>query len=144
MQKRIRVLVVDDQEVVRSALSAFLWAYDLEPVGEASDGEEAVRLCDQYRPDVVLMDLVMPVMDGATATRLIHERWPQTRVIAITSFEEDHLLQSAIGAGAAATVLKNISAKDLACTIEAVHAGDTFHSLPHTDSQSPRKVTTQP
>ncbi len=135
MSDNIRVLLVDDQEIVRSALSAFLWAYNLEPVGEASNGEEAVQLCDQYRPDVVLMDLVMPQMDGATATRIIRQRWPQTQVIAITSFEQDRLLQGAINAGAAAAVLKNISAQDLACTIEAVHAGQTVPLPPLADSR---------
>ncbi len=125
MQENIRVLVVDDQEVVRSALSAFLMAYNLEPVGEASNGKEAVRLCGQQHPDVVLMDLVMPEMDGARATKIICRCWPETRVIAITSFEEEQLLKRAIEAGAAATVLKNLSAEEMATMIKAVYAGES-------------------
>ena len=75
--KPIRVMLVDDHAVVRSGLSAFLLAYeDLELVGEAPSGERAVQLCQQTQPDVILMDLVMPGMDGATATGLIRERWP--------------------------------------------------------------------
>ena len=86
--KRIRVLLVDDHAVVRSGLGAFLLAFDdLELVGEASGGEEAVRLCPQVRPDVVLMDLVMPGMDGAAATRVIRQRCPHIQVIALTSFK---------------------------------------------------------
>ena len=84
----IHVMLVDDHAVVRSGLSAFLLAFDdLELVGEAGGGEEAARLCEQVRPDVVLMDLVMPGMDGAAATRAIRERCPQIQVIALTSFK---------------------------------------------------------
>src|SRR6478672_9385984 len=97
----IRVLLVDDHAVVRSGLAAFLLAFsDLELVGEAADGEEAVRLCDCLHPDVVLMDMMMPRMDGATATHLIRERWPQIQVIILTSFKEDTLIQNALKAGA--------------------------------------------
>ncbi len=124
MQDTIRVLIADDQEVVRSALSAFLLAYNMEPAGEASNGKEAVRMCSQHHPDVVLMDLVMPEMDGATATKIIRRCWPETRVIAITSFEEEQLLTRAIEAGAAATVLKNLSADEMASTIQAVYTGE--------------------
>ena len=87
--KPIRVLLVDDYAVVRSGLAAFLLAFDdLELVSEAGSGEEAVRLCEQLQPDVVLMDLVMPGMDGAAATRAIRERCPQIQIIALTSFKE--------------------------------------------------------
>jgi len=97
----IRVLLVDDHAVVRSGLGAFLLAYDdLELVGEAASGEEAVRLCERFQPDVVLMDLVMPGMDGATATRLIREHCPQIQVIALTSFKEKELVEGALEAGA--------------------------------------------
>jgi len=86
--KPIRVMLVDDHAVVRSGLAAFLLAYDdLELVGEAGSGEEAVRLCEQAQPNVVLMDLVMPGMDGVAATRAIRERCPQIQVIALTSFK---------------------------------------------------------
>ena len=90
--KPIRVMLVDDHAVVRSGLGAFLMAFDdLELVGEASSGPEALTKCAQLRPDVVLMDLVMPGMDGATATKAIRQTCPQIQVIALTSFKEDNL-----------------------------------------------------
>ena len=120
----IRVMLVDDHAVVRSGLAAFLLAYDdLELVGEAASGEEAVRLSQQLRPDVVLMDLVMPGMDGATATRAIRERCPQIQVIALTSFKERELVQGALEAGAIGYLLKNVTADELADAIRKAHAG---------------------
>jgi NarL family two-component system response regulator LiaR len=120
----IRVLLVDDHAVVRSGLGAFLLAFDdLELVGEAGSGREAVRLCEQLQPDVVLMDLVMPEMDGAAATRTIRERCPQIQVIALTSFKEKELVQGALEAGAIGYLLKNVSALELADAIRAAHAG---------------------
>jgi NarL family two-component system response regulator LiaR len=120
----IRVLLVDDHAVVRSGLGAFLLAFDdLELVGEAGNGEEAVRLCEQLQPDVVLMDLVMPGMDGAAATRAIRERCPHIQVIALTSFREEELVQRALEAGAISYLLKNVSADELAEAIRSAHAG---------------------
>jgi NarL family two-component system response regulator LiaR len=120
----IRVLLVDDHTVVRSGLGAFLLAFDdLELVGEAGGGEEAVRLCTKVRPDVVLMDLVMPGMDGAEATRAIRERCPHIQVIALTSFKEKELVQGALEAGAIGYLLKNVTADELAGAIRAAHAG---------------------
>jgi NarL family two-component system response regulator LiaR len=117
-------VIVDDHAVVRRGLAAFLSAYDdLLLVGEASNGVEALRLCQQIHPDVVLMDLVMPEMDGATATRTIRHALPQTRVIALTSFREDDLVYRALEAGAIGYLLKNIGADDLAQAIRAAHAG---------------------
>ncbi|HSJ53145.1 MAG TPA: response regulator transcription factor [Anaerolineae bacterium] len=120
----IRVLLVDDHAVVRSGLSAFLLAFDdLELVGEASSGEEAVRLCGRLQPDVVLMDLVMPGMDGAQATRAIRETCPAIQVIALTSFKEKELVEGAMAAGAIGYLLKNVSADELARAIREAHAG---------------------
>ena len=120
----IRVMLVDDHAVVRSGLGAFLLAFDdLELVAEAGGGEEAVRLCKQMQPDVVLMDLVMPGMDGAAATRAIRERCPQIQVIALTSFKERVLVEGALQAGAIGYLLKNVSADELAEAIRAAHAG---------------------
>jgi NarL family two-component system response regulator LiaR len=120
----IRVLLVDDHAVVRSGLSAFLLAYDdLELVGQAGSGEEAVRICDRVRPDVVLMDLVMPGMDGAQATRAIRERCPTIQVIALTSFKEQELVEGALEAGAIGYLLKNVSADELARAIHEAHIG---------------------
>jgi NarL family two-component system response regulator LiaR len=117
-------MLVDDHAVVRSGLGAFLLAFDdLELVAEAGGGEEAVRLCEQVQPDVVLMDLVMPGMDGAEATRAIRGRCPQIQVIALTSFKEKELVQGALEAGAIGYLLKNVSADELAGAIRAAHAG---------------------
>jgi NarL family two-component system response regulator LiaR len=122
--ERIRVMIVDDHAVVRSGLSAFLLAYDdLEFVGEAGGGADAVRSCATLRPDVILMDLVMPGMDGAEATRRIKETCPDVQVIVLTSYKEDDLVQSALKAGALSYLLKNVSADELAGAIRAAHAG---------------------
>jgi two-component system, NarL family, response regulator LiaR len=122
--ERIRVLIVDDHEMVRSGLATFLRVQDdLELVGEASDGNEAVRLCEVVKPDVVLMDMVMPGLDGAGATRVIRERHPETRVIALTSFPEEDLVQRALEAGATSYLLKNVGASELASAIRNARAG---------------------
>src|SRR3972149_2940998 len=105
---RIRIMLVDDHAVVRSGLGAFLSVIpDLELVGEAENGDEAVVRCGLLKPDVVLMDLIMPGTDGVTATRLIHEKYPWVHVIALTSFQEDALVQGALEAGATGYLLKN-------------------------------------
>jgi NarL family two-component system response regulator LiaR len=120
----IRVLLVDDHAVVRSGLGAFLLAFDdLELVGEAGSGEEALAKCEQLNPDVILMDLLMPNMDGAEATAAIRERYPSIQVIALTSFKEEDLVQRAIQAGAIGYLLKNVSADELADAIRAAKAG---------------------
>jgi NarL family two-component system response regulator LiaR len=120
----IRVMLVDDHAVVRSGLSAFLLAYDdLELVGEASSGEQGIGLCEQVRPDVVLMDLMMPGMDGAATTRRIRELNPAIQVIALTSFKEVEMVQGVLEAGAIGYLLKNVSADELAKAIRAAHAG---------------------
>ena len=142
--KPIRVLLVDDHAVVRSGLSAFLTVYDdLELAGEARDGAEAVRLCKQVHPDVVLMDLVMPELDGATATRQIRQACPHTQVIVLTSFREDELVQGALQAGAIGYLLKNVAADELARAIRAAAAGratlapEAAQALIHAATQPP-------
>jgi NarL family two-component system response regulator LiaR len=121
---RIKVMLVDDHAVVRSGLSAFLSVTpDLELVGEAENGDEAVRRCGLLNPDVILMDLMMPGTDGVTATRLIHEKYPAVHVIALTSFPEDDLVQKALQAGATGYLMKNVSARELADAIRAAHRG---------------------
>ncbi len=122
--KPIRVMLVDDHTVVRSGLSAILLVYDdLELVGEASNGDEAIRRCEQVQPDVILMDLVMPGMDGTDATREIKKRFPSIQVIALTSFKERALVQGVLKAGAIGYLLKNVSAEELANAIRSAHAG---------------------
>jgi NarL family two-component system response regulator LiaR len=120
----IRVMLVDDHAVVRSGLGAFLMAFDdLELVAEAGSGEEAVAMCNRLRPDVVLMDLKMPGMDGAAATRQIREHWPEIQVVALTSFKEEELVERALEAGAIGYLLKNVSADELAEAIRAARVG---------------------
>lgn len=120
----IRVLIVDDHAVVRSGLVAFLMAFDdLELVGEAANGKQAFDQCAQLHPDVVLMDLLMPDMDGAAATRTIRDQYPHIQVIALTSFREEALVQSVLQAGAIGYLLKSITADELAAAIRAAHAG---------------------
>ena len=120
----IRVLIVDDHPMVRKGLSSFLLVMDdLELVGEAKDGLDALRRCEHSPPDVILMDLVMPVMDGPTAIREIRERWPQIQVIALTSFQEEELVHQALQAGAISYLLKHVGADELEAAIRAAHAG---------------------
>lgn len=123
-EKTIRILLVDDHMVVRSGLSTVLAVYDdMELAGEAGDGEEAIRLCERLQPDVVLMDLLMPKMDGVTATKTIKERWPRIIVIALTSFKEQEYVEGALKAGASGYLLKNISAEELVNAIRRAVAG---------------------
>ena len=122
--KLIRVMLIDDHAVVRSGLSTFLMTCDdMELVGEASSGEQALSLCPQVKPDVVLMDLVMSGMDGATATRMIREQCPAIQVIALTSFKEQELVQGALQAGAIGYLLKDVTADELANAIRAAYTG---------------------
>jgi NarL family two-component system response regulator LiaR len=122
--KAIRVLVVDDHAVVRSGLSAFLIAYDdLDFVGEADSGEKAIQMCDQLHPDVILMDIKMPGMDGIEASQQIQAEHPQIKIIALTSFKDQESVKNAIRAGAIGYLLKNASAEELAQAIRAAHAG---------------------
>jgi NarL family two-component system response regulator LiaR len=123
-EQPIRVMIVDDHAVVRSGLAAFLMVFDdLLLVGEAEGGAEAIQMCRETAVDVVLMDLMMPEMDGAEATRLIRKECPGVQVIALTSFREEKLVQGALQAGAISYLLKNVSADELANAIRAAHAG---------------------
>lgn len=117
-------MIVDDHKVVRQGLKAFLLAYDdLELVGEADDGAQAVRLAEQLQPEVILMDLVMPGLDGAAATQAIRDRHPHIQIIALTSFPEEDLVQKALKAGALSYLLKNVEADELANAIRAARLG---------------------
>ena len=140
----IRVMLVDDHTMVRRGLATFLKVFDdLELVGEAADGEAAIQLCAHILPDVILMDMVMPDMDGVTATRIIRQRFPTVQVIALTSFKEEELVQSALQAGAIGYLLKDVSAEKLAQAIRAAHAGrgtlspEAAQALVHAATQPP-------
>jgi two-component system, NarL family, response regulator LiaR len=120
----IRVLIVDDHKVVRKGLVSFLRTYkSLELIGEAKNGSEAVQLCRERQPDVVLMDLVMPVMDGVEATRMIRSAHPQIQVIVLTSFPEENMVEQALQAGAISYLLKDAEAETLAVAIQAAYQG---------------------
>lgn len=120
-----RVLVVDDQAAVRSALKAMLSVTDdLQLVGEAADGATAIKVCKEVQPDLILMDVLMPIMNGADATKAIRTQSPQVAVLALTSFLEPELVQGMMNAGAMGYLLKNGSADDLAETIRAACAGN--------------------
>jgi NarL family two-component system response regulator LiaR len=122
--KPIRVMIADDHGMVRRGLAAYLVsAADIEVVAEARDGQEAIRICEVEQPDIILMDLIMPELGGVAATRVIHKKWPEIQIIALTSFQEKELVQEALQAGAISYLLKNISGEDLAEAIRASYAG---------------------
>src|SRR5450432_291638 len=123
-QSPIQVVLVDDHAMLRKGLAVFLLSYpDLKLVGEASNGDEALKLCAEKRPDVVLMDLMMPIMDGVTATRLLRHDYPEIQVIALTSFGEENLIKEVLEAGAISYLFKKVLADDLAKAIRAAQAG---------------------
>lgn len=124
MTDPIRVMLVDDHTMVRRGLATFLKVFDdLKLVGEAENGANAIKLCAEALPDVVLMDMVMPDMDGATATALIRQKFPQVQILVLTSFKEGDLIKKALEAGAIGYLLKDVSADDLARAIRSAHAG---------------------
>jgi NarL family two-component system response regulator LiaR len=123
-EEKIRVMIVDDHNVVRSGLSAFMMAFDdLEMVAEAMNGMDAIDKCGEANPDVVLMDLIMPEMDGVEATKQIRQRFPQVQVVALTSFKDDDLVQRVVKAGAIGYLLKNTTASELAGAIRSAYVG---------------------
>ena len=128
----IRVMLVDDHTMVRRGLATFLKVFDdpstgsgeaLQLAGEAENGSAAIKLCAEILPDVILMDMVMPDMDGATATRAIRQQFPQVQVIVLTSFKEGELIKNALEAGAIGYLLKDVSADELARAIRAAYSG---------------------
>ncbi|MBK7319475.1 MAG: response regulator transcription factor [Anaerolineales bacterium] len=117
-------MIVDDHMMVRRGLATFLKVFDdLELSGEAENGEVAIQLCARVQPDVILMDMVMPIMDGAAATRAIRQQFPQVQVIALTSFKEGELIKNALEAGAIGYLLKDVTADDLVRAIRAAQRG---------------------
>ncbi|MCC7447399.1 MAG: response regulator transcription factor [Anaerolineae bacterium] len=120
----IRILVVDDHEVIRRSLTIFLRAFEnFELVGEAANGREAVALCTQTKPNVVLMDMVMPEMDGVAATRAIRAQDPNIQVIALSTFKDEALVRDMLKAGAVGYLLKNTTIDELASAIRAAFNG---------------------
>jgi len=139
----IRVLLVDDHTMVRRGLATFLKVFnDLQLAGEAESGAAAIQLCAEILPDVVLMDMAMPDMDGATATRAIRQQFPQVRVIVLTSFKEGDMVKNALEAGAIGYLLKDVSADELARAIRAAHSGQA--TLSPQAAQALVEKTSQP
>jgi NarL family two-component system response regulator LiaR len=121
---QIRVLVVDDHKVVRKGLATFIAVHDdLTLVGEAGNGEEAIEQCAALHPDVVLMDLKMPVMDGPTAIGIIHDRFPEINIVALTSLDDDTTAQRALGAGAIGYLFKDVEEDELMSAIRLASQG---------------------
>ncbi len=142
--KPIRVLIVDDHPMVRGGLKDFIFAYEwMEVAGEAQNGVEAVEFCGRHEVDVVLMDMVMPLMDGSEATRRILALGKPVKVIILTSFHEQDLVQQALRAGATSYLLKNVTAGELAEAIRAANSGfstlapEATRALVHSDLQIP-------
>jgi DNA-binding NarL/FixJ family response regulator len=121
----IRVLIADDQSLFREGLRTVLGAQGLDVVGEASDGQEAVRLAEQLRPEVVLMDLRMPVLDGIAATRRLRAEQPEVRVLALTTFDDDEDVFAALRAGAVGYLLKDVSSARLVEAVQAAARGES-------------------
>lgn len=122
--ERIRVMIVDDHLMVRDGIRTFLSVYDdLEVVAEAENGEQALALCTQLQPDVILMDILMPGMDGPSTTQQICEKFHDIMVIALTSFVEDEMVQSALQAGAIGYLLKDVQPDRLAQAIREANQG---------------------
>ena len=136
MEGPIRIVLVDDHGVVRQGLKAFLATEaDIEVVGEASNGREAIEVVGKLQPDVVLMDLVMPELDGIGATTAIKQQWPQVDVIAMTSFIEDEKVFGAMRAGAGGYVLKDADPDDVVKAIRSAAAGEV-----HLDPRVARRL----
>jgi two-component system, NarL family, response regulator LiaR len=122
----IRVLLADDHEMVRIGVSAFLASQpDMEVVGEADSGKRAVELALELRPDIILMDLVMPEMDGIEATKQIIAQWPEAKIIVVTSFLDDEKVYPALEAGATSYMLKTSKANEIANAIRATFYGQS-------------------
>jgi two-component system, NarL family, response regulator LiaR len=131
----IRILIVDDHAMVRSGLEMFLLAYDdLQLAGEAGNGMEALDLAGKLKPDVILMDIFMPSMDGVQATSEIHSKYPDIKIIVLTSFTEPQLIHDAINAGVSGYLSKNTTANELSNAIRSVYAGNTIFSPEVTQS----------
>lgn len=123
-KKIIRVVVADDHPLVRHGIKTVFEAYDdIEVVAEAENGKEVIEICEKYKPDIVIMDMVMPILDGAEATSQLINKFPDIKVIALTSFNDKDLIKKSLKAGAISFILKNITGAKLVKTIKDVYKG---------------------
>ncbi len=130
-KNKIKVMIVDDHPLVRHGIKTVFEAYDeILLVAEAENGKEAIEMCGKYRPDIVLMDMVMPVLDGSEATSKSLRDWPDIKIIALTSFNDKDLIKKSLKAGAVSYILKNISAEKLIKTIKDVYKGKILFFRP--------------
>ncbi len=126
---RIKVLIADDHAILRQALRLLLEAHnEVEVLGEATDGREAVELSERLKPDVVLMDMAMPALNGVEATRQIRKRLPRTRVLMLTAYVEDDQILDALRAGAAGYIVKQSDVSELLLAIQSIHRGNSYFS----------------
>ena len=148
MTNSIRIMIADDHGQIHRGLSILEDTYnDLVIIAHASNGEEAVQLCEEHRPDVIVMDVIMPVMGGIEATRIIHEKYPDIKILALSGFHDDDSVQEMIKAGASGYVLKNSSLAEIATSIRAAYSGTNVFSLevthalfhPKTEPAKPRE-----
>jgi two-component system, NarL family, response regulator LiaR len=122
MQEKIKVLIVDDHDMVRKGLKILLESFNnFEVVADIDNGQMALTLCRKYQPDVVLMDIFMPGIDGITATRMIHESWPAIQIIALTSIADEKIIHDVVQAGAISYLLKNGSIDEVADAVRAAY-----------------------
>src|SRR5688572_6222472 len=129
MTDPIRIMLVDDHSEIHHALAAFNDIFDdLKLVAHASNGREAITLCSQVDVDIIIMDVIMPIMNGIEATAMIHERNPNIKILALSSFGDEEDVRAMLNAGAVGYVLKNASVDDLARIIRTAHAGTTVFS----------------
>jgi DNA-binding NarL/FixJ family response regulator len=128
-EKHIRVMLVDDHIKIHRAISALIdFIDDVELVAQGSNGREAIQLCEEHMPDVILMDVVMPAMDGIEATRQIHQQFPEVRILALSSFQDEDSVKAMMEAGAVGYLVKTSSMDDLANTLRTVHSGKMVFS----------------
>ncbi|HLY24868.1 MAG TPA: response regulator transcription factor [Aggregatilineales bacterium] len=129
MSDPIRILLVDDHAIVHRAMAALVATFpDLEVVGHAKNGQEAIDLCGEVKPDVVVMDVIMPGMNGIEATRILHERYPEVKVLALSSFQDEATVREMLKAGASGYILKETFNDDVAATIRGVYEGKAIFS----------------
>jgi NarL family two-component system response regulator LiaR len=147
----VRLLIVDDHKVVRNGLRVFISLYDeIEVVGEAKDGQQALEQCAALQPDVVLMDMVMPIMDGPSATRLIRQQFPRVQVLALTSFDEEEIVHRAIEAGAVGYLYKDVEEEELVAAIQSAREGrpvlapEAIQALMHRSARQEEQATIEP